>query len=489
MTGGGGSSAGPDIFVDPLHGSDSATGARVAPVQTISRASKLAGERGSATIWLLDGRYDETTEPGFTGAGTGGCGNGAGVALPNGIALRADHPGKAQIVVTGDHGLCVSGGRISGVAMSGNNNLRLLEAKAGTVEVESSTFSGCGFPGVSSVLASPQSEDLTSACIVASGTATVRLLAGNAQAWLSAAIGTFGAVRAQATLEMTGGVLTSTSEVATLGLFAAAEQGAIRLASVAITGAVGSGPKGIGIRAQDNARVWVTNSSVEGLGMFAAVYSDGARLTIEDVVATNNQYGVVATGSGNGGPTISIQRTRFTGSDAAVMVQSGPTTLTIAGSAFNENTAGILINGSGTLDLSNTKLVNNQDGVRLSTSANVGSMRLRNVEISHNSRVGLSIAGNLEGTFDLGSVADPGNNLLMGNATATNGGANLVIAGAPPVVILAVGNTWDASVQGANSEGRYSVSGAGATLEVSAGMGPNYRVLSGSSRIRLAENP
>lgn len=487
--GGGGSSAGSDVFVDPAHGNDKATGDRIAPVQTISRASKLATERGSTTIWLLDGQYDETTEPGLSGSGSGVCGSGSGVALPAGIALRADHPGKARFVVAGDHGLCVSGGRISGITLLGSHNRRLIEATAGTLEIDTSTFAGCGFPGVSGVIATPQSVDPTSACVVASGTATVRLLAANGQSWLSAAVGTFGAARAQATLELTGGVLDAASEVATLGLFAAAEQGTIRLASAAVTGASGTNHKRIGIRAQDDARVWVTNSSMDGLGIVAAVYSDGARLTLEDVIATNSQYGVVATGSTGVGPNISIQRTRVTGSDAAVMVQSGPAKLAIVGSDFSENTAGILINGSGALDLSATKIANNQDGVRLSTSASVGSMRLRNVEISNNSRVGLSIAGNLEGTFDLGNVADPGNNVLTKNATSISNGANLVITGAPSVIVLAVGNSWDASVQGADSEGRYTVSGAGATLEVTGGVGPNYRVLTGSSRIRLAENP
>jgi hypothetical protein len=50
-----------------------------------------------------------------------------------------------------------------------------------------------------------------------------------------------------------------------------------------------------------------------------------------------------------------------------------------------------------------------------------------------------------------------------------------------------VGDTWAPSVQGADASGHYSVSGAGATLDVSSGSGTNYAVTSGT--LRLAQNP
>ena len=130
-------------------------------------------------------------------------------------------------------------------------------------------------------------------------------------------------------------------------------------------------------------------------------------------------------------------------------------------------------------------------GGRVSGNASTGisltngvceQLKLRGVTVSGHpaSGYGVRIACAAGSMIDLGTLADPGNNIFgdnPGGSVSLEGGAHDVPA---------VGNTW-MPTQGANAEGKYQATGTGGILQVISGTGPNYRVLQGT--LRLAQNP
>jgi hypothetical protein len=54
----------------------------------------------------------------------------------------------------------------------------------------------------------------------------------------------------------------------------------------------------------------------------------------------------------------------------------------------------------------------------------------------------------------LGTASSPGNNTLTGNQPT-----QVIVRVAAGVVVSAVGNTWTASMQGADAQGHYTVAG------------------------------
>jgi hypothetical protein len=87
---------------------------------------------------------------------------------------------------------------------------------------------------------------------------------------------------------------------------------------------------------------------------------------------------------------------------------------------------------------------------------------------------GLVLAGSATSTWDLGGFNGMGGNTLLGSGTSPA----LRVAVPAGVTVLAVGNTWSPSVQGANAAGQYA-----GNLLVSSGSGANYSVGSGALRL------
>ena len=100
---------------------------------------------------------------------------------------------------------------------------------------------------------------------------------------------------------------------------------------------------------------------------------------------------------------------------------------------------------------------------------------------------GVTMAGNSASSFDLGTAASPGTNLIQGNtSSAQTSGLNVNVA--PGVTVRAVGNTFAPGVQGANAQGKYQLGTApcgstGCDLTNSAGNGANFRITSGTLRL------
>lgn len=100
----------------------------------------------------------------------------------------------------------------------------------------------------------------------------------------------------------------------------------------------------------------------------------------------------------------------------------------------------------------------------------------------------LFLIGKTGSSLDLGTLASPGANVLQSNNTTNTAQESSVrVSLTTGDVVQAVGNTWNASAQGADAAGRYMSAGAGQTLEVTSGAGTDYNVV--NTTLRLAESP
>jgi hypothetical protein len=81
------------------------------------------------------------------------------------------------------------------------------------------------------------------------------------------------------------------------------------------------------------------------------------------------------------------------------------------------------------------------------------------------------------GSFiDVGTAASPGNNTLIGSASAVG----LALVGTSASVVQAAGNTWHPSVQGANAAGHYATAFVDGTTGVALTAGNNYSIAAGA---------
>ena len=99
------------------------------------------------------------------------------------------------------------------------------------------------------------------------------------------------------------------------------------------------------------------------------------------------------------------------------------------------------------------------------------SLTLRSCTIKNNTGPGISSLGSI--TFDLGTTTSPGNNTFLSNGTT-----DVDVSISSVANINAIGNTWNASVQGADSSGHYTTPGQSSGYSAS---GPNFHTGSASS--------
>jgi hypothetical protein len=95
---------------------------------------------------------------------------------------------------------------------------------------------------------------------------------------------------------------------------------------------------------------------------------------------------------------------------------------------------------------------------------------------NNNGNSGVTLAGTVASSFDLGTAADPGGNTLTGNDTG-NATTNLNVKVNAGVTVSAVGNTFDASLQSATAAGVYLLGSAPcavSTCNLTTGTGPKH---------------
>lgn len=95
----------------------------------------------------------------------------------------------------------------------------------------------------------------------------------------------------------------------------------------------------------------------------------------------------------------------------------------------------------------------------------------------------LRLAGDGTSSFDLGTLASPGNNTLTATATRVR------VSVAANVTVTAVGNTWAANVQGADARGKYTTASSVCNnlnpCDVTSGTGLNYTFTNAGANAKL----
>ncbi|MEO8924447.1 MAG: DUF1565 domain-containing protein [Caldimonas sp.] len=111
------------------------------------------------------------------------------------------------------------------------------------------------------------------------------------------------------------------------------------------------------------------------------------------------------------------------------------------------------------------------------------SFKLRTSTVANNVQDGVLLSQFKTGTIDLGSAADPGGNTFTGNGTA---GLQVDVDPLSAGTVNAVGNTWNASQQGADAGGHYSVPPAYAPVpKTGPASGVNFKIDNNVSALNL----
>ena len=219
--------------------------------------------------------------------------------------------------------------------------------------------------------------------------------------------------------------------------------------------------------------------------MDLAIQGGAQALLTDDVVIAGNAYGIFASFS-------NVTPTQLTLSgNAAVrnniqdgirgdLISTHNLVLTISGNVVVDSNGGVGVQlTTGEVRMMGGSVSHNQQyGLALSTGVRV--FHVRNAFIHNNTLAGIYWSS-LAGDADLGTTASPGGNTITVNGTATSN-VNLFMD-AP--FVTAVGNTWNASVQGADAQGMFSGDVLLTGQIVNAG--GNFRVNQAGQQLRLSE--
>lgn len=280
-----------------------------------------------------------------------------------------------------------------------------------------------------------------------------------------------------------------------------------------------------GIVATDTATVKLVGCTIQAVAMTSAGYGvwvaggSSVNATVEITDSTIMGFAYGGNSAGIASPeyenastsSFTVTNTSLTGNSLGIYtgpVSSSDFTLhgvTISGSLFG----GIKGDGSCNLDIEGGSISGNAiytptpfgyyGGVHLGATNKRYTVKLRGVSVQNNKNTtvdgntnsaensGLTLGGDALSTFDLGTLADPGLNVITGNDTGS-ATTNLRVKVNAGVTVSAVGNTFVASTQGASAAGAYVLGATpcgSTTCDLTTGSGVNYLVASGT--LRLAE--
>lgn len=448
--------AGSDRFVDLAAGLDSNPCTQAAPCQTIGKAV-MATPAGS-TVFLADGVYPSTQGP---------------VTLPDRIGLQAIHPGAATLA-----GITVN---VAGSSSVRDVVLDLGGASCGRIVAQSTT--GTPALAIDGVLIRCASALLVGGNVAA--TMTPGVLPGGVytQALPSGAIPILG-LQGNATLLVQGGTIDGN------GLGSPAFGGGLLLvlqnASLTLSGVTMQNRTATGIALADTASLVLKDGSViDTVGVAgncavgsAILIAGAVHVTLDHAAISHSPNAALCVRSGSPAATISLAAATMNANAVGIAseIGSGSTaTLTATGLILTGNGYGISWGGTtgSAFDIADSTITGNGIGAQFSVVD--GSFRLRGSNVSNNSDTGLALF--IGAVADLGTQASPGLNTFTGNTNA-DVKANLTAGRA----FTAVGNTWNASVQGADASGRYSVPPAWTPVPLNGpAAGPNVSMPTGVS--------
>ncbi len=484
--------AGTDRWVDAVNGNDANDGSVAAPLRTISAA--VAAVTSGGTIWLNDGVWTSTIDPGLSQHSSGiNCGNG-NVASVRGLSFRAVNPGQATLRYGSPIGICVGDSQVRGLRLEVetmlNNTVAIQAAVPGAT-----LLSGVSFQG---------------GLILASGGGRITLEPAGLASYGD--LGDFGGkaivVRnVGSEVVVNGGSfdrLPSLDSGASPGpgcagtaSFYALHGGRLVLNQVDLRPGPARNANAIydiAVAGCDNAQIELNATTISGflrstgLGNGVAVaLGSGSSLTLGAGTALSANNGGIYM---NGASVTLAAGALIQGSTTSgiyVNNSAGISTVTLApGSSIQGSTeSGIEMRGSSTnpsrLDVSGATFANN-GGSGVHVTATV-QCKIRDSSFVGNVGFGVQMQS-VGGICDLGTVASPGGNIFAD----TGPNVSLNASSSLPSTLQAVGNTWAANQQGSDAQGRYAVPNGQTVLEVGGPVtsGLNYR-LNAYSRIRLAE--
>ncbi len=466
-----------EVFVNAATGSDSNPGTPAAPFKTLAKAFTTAG---GGTVWLQNGAFTPATE-GISDLFVGR-------TVPAGTAIKAVADGGVSIGFTLQF---PNGGSISGVNFDVSSVGRVL-ASGGTLTIERPQWVKLGTSNLDHG-------------IVVSGTAQVFLDPKGVAAHNYAPVGMsgFATVADSAELTVNGGVIDRNTGAALASAFRVTGGAKLTLANVTIA---------------NTALAWAgVNPAIDVAGFTSAVTLVNSTIDLGGqggpCILQDAGFGPVAT------PSITLQGATLKNCYAGgLQLREGMPTVVATNSTFaNPGVLGAIVAGQIGFDSSanlygrpNITLTNvsiSGDGVSLNNggtlavnggSINAGAqiavnlagampytLTVRNATIAGSDA--LRLAGDGTSSFDLGTLAAPGNNTLTATSTRVR------VSVAANVLVSAVGNTWAASVQGADSAGKYTTASSACNganpCDVTLGSGLNYTFTNAGAgaKLRLAQ--
>ena len=446
-----------DRFVDPVAGLDTNTCAQAAPCKTITKA--MTGAPAGSAVYLADGNYASSNS----------------ATIPDGVALRATHPGAATlnfVSLTAAGSASVNGLVFDAQGQSCSNLTATASTGTPTLAITGVLFKCAGVlnlggsvkavmtPGL---LANGQYTELANAFTLLFN------LSGSAELLIQGGIidfNNFGQGQFGPGMLNTGGSSKLTLDAVTLRklkqqAFVIAGSASVTLRNGTVIDRVGdAGDCGAGA---------------------AIVVAEHGTLTMDHATVSNGPNAAICVaGSTAPLPTIQLTQSTISGmAGSAISTTTGTSAdaqLTAEGVALINNGRAITWTGTSaaaSITLSNMTITGNTaGGMTLSN----GTIKLRGSTVTGNgAEGGVSLYGSP--SVDLGTPASPGGNTIKGNS-----GAQINSFVAPGQTVNAVGNVWTPSVQGADANGRYSLPPAFAPVPKSGPTtGANYQIYSAST--------
>jgi hypothetical protein len=464
---GNGNGTGEEWYVDAASGSDVSPGTEDAPLKTISCAASVA--KTGDTVGLNDGTWDATNEPALSTARGGPCGSGGGIVFAPNVRVRAVNPGAARIVSSTHHGLCMSGGSLEGVVLACGANVPVLEVSRGSLIVVGTSFRRCG-------------GDYG---LVVSDVADVTLRPGDLTDYVEeASVLFFAKASGRSHLRVEGGKLT-------FGYYAiyAEESASVDLQGITLSGTARTVRATYGVQLAGAPTLRI-GGGTNITSVLTGIFSDNfqGNITIDGLKLSDSSIAMQVKNQGGGAvpATVDINHLQAVDLSGGGVSLGGNSSLTIANSTFTRSGSALDLSGSGTATITDVTIADCWMGL-FATSGR--SIRARNLQVTGSYRSGVHIGSTTLVDYDFGTTEDPGNNLFRDNNTSGwELDANFAFS-VPLMTINAIGNTWNANVQNADANGKYTVP-SGVVFAPSSGSGPNYlSVGSNMGKLLLAESP
>lgn len=447
-------------------GDDAAAGTSAAPFRSLAKAFAVAGPGG--LVWLHNGSYTAATE------GLAAPDVPVGRTLPAGATLRAVNDGGATLGFTLQ---APAGGAVIGLNFDASSSGRV-QASGGTLLLQRPQWVklGAGVQGHG---------------IEASGSARVTLDPKGLASHNYAPTGLtgFASVVDSAELTVDGGVLDGSSGQA--GAFALDASAKLTLSGFTLRNdsAAWVGSEGA-VRVGGTANVvLIENSTIDLANAFGLCLSQDRQVFGPAVApsitlrnSTLQRCGGGAVQLREGAPVFIAENSSIVGSgrvgieagqvgfDSTIGQYAKPT-VTLTGASISGHAQGaVLLNSGGTLVVDGSTLAGGSVPALQLLAVQPYQLKLRNTAVT-GSGAGVVLEGSAASVFDLGTAALPGGNTLQA-------APGLRLTTAAGVLTTAVGNTWNANVQGAGAGGAYtpasSVCAGANPCDVTAGSGLNF---------------